>query len=66
MRAWQTTMLNCDTQRAQSHPFHETIHHALFAGRVELHRQLIAVDRGDVAVAEFLMEDAVAGCAGKP
>src|SRR5215471_15952639 len=43
-----------------SHPFNKTIDHALLAGAVELDRQLVAVDRGDVAVAEFLMKDAVA------
>ena len=43
-----------------SHPLHKTIHHALFAGAVERDRQLVAVDGGDVAVAEFLVEDAVA------
>jgi energy-converting hydrogenase Eha subunit C len=43
-----------------SHPLDKTIDHALLAGAIELDRQLVAVDRGDVAVAEFLMEDAVA------
>jgi len=43
-----------------SHPLHETIHHALLAGFVEVDGQLVAVDGGDVAVAEFLVEDAVA------
>ena len=43
-----------------SHPLDITIHHALFAGAVELDGQLVAVDRGDVAVAEFLVKDAVA------
>src|SRR5262249_22327429 len=42
------------------HPLHKTIHHALLAGAVELNGQLVAVDRRDVAVAEFLMEDSVA------
>jgi hypothetical protein len=46
--------------RRPSRPLHETIHHALLAGLVELNGQLVAVDGGDVAVAEFLMEDAVA------
>jgi hypothetical protein len=31
---------------------------------VEGDGQLVAVDRGDVAVAEFLVEDAVAQCEG--
>jgi hypothetical protein len=48
-----------------SHPLHETIHHALLAGAVELDRQLVAVDGGDVAVAEFLVEDAVAQREGR-
>ncbi len=47
-----------------SHPLHKTIHHPLLPGPVELDRQLVAVDGGDVAVAEFLVEDAVAGREG--
>src|SRR4029077_18277500 len=43
-----------------SPPLHKTIHHALLAGAVELDGELVAVDRGDVAVAEFLMKDALA------
>ena len=43
-----------------SRPLHKTIHHPLLPRPVELDRQLVAVDRGDVAVAEFLVEDAVA------
>ena len=44
-----------------SHPLHKTIHHPLLPGAgVELDRQLVAVDGADVAVAEFLVEDAVA------
>ena len=43
-----------------SHPLHETIDDALLAGAVELDRQLVAVDGRDVAVAEFLVKDAVA------
>ena len=43
-----------------SRPLHERIHHALFAGFVELDGQLVAVDLADSAVAEFLVEDAVA------
>ncbi len=46
--------------RESSHPLHKTIHHALLAGAVELNRELVAVDCRDVAVAEFLVEDAVA------
>ena len=48
-----------------SNPLHETIHHALFAGFVEGNGQLVAVDGDDVAVAEFLVEDAVAGREGR-
>ena len=44
-----------------SRPLDKTIHHALLAGLVEGDRQLVAVDQGDAAVAEFLVEDAVAG-----
>src|ERR1700704_5135123 len=42
------------------HPLHEAIHHALLAGLVELDGELVAVDRGDVAVAELDVEHAVA------
>src|SRR5262249_56012280 len=42
-----------------SHPFHKAVHRALVAGVVELDRQLVAVDRGHVAVAELLVEYAV-------
>src|SRR5262245_63542989 len=43
-----------------SHPLDETIHHPLLAGLVEGDGELVAVDGGDVAVAEFLVEYAVA------
>src|SRR5262249_30866549 len=43
-----------------SHPLHKAVHHPLLAGLVELHDELVAVDRGDVAVAEFLVEHAIA------
>src|SRR5215831_2622758 len=43
-----------------SHFLDKAIHHPLLASLVELHDQLVAVDGGDVAVAEFLVEDAVA------
>ena len=49
---------------SSSHPLHKTIHHALFAGLVEMDGQLVAVHGGDVAVAEFLMKHAVAGGEG--
>src|ERR1700686_5211011 len=42
------------------HPLHEAIHHALLAGLVELDAELVAVHRGDVAVAELEVEHAVA------
>src|SRR5258708_26949187 len=48
------------TCQVESHPFHEAIHHALLAGLVEQDGELVAVHRGDVAVAEFEMEYAVA------
>jgi hypothetical protein len=47
-------------ERSPLNPLHETIHHALFAGLVEGNGQLVAVDGGDVAVAEFQVENAVA------
>src|SRR5262249_11148087 len=43
-----------------SHTLDKTIHHPLLAGFVELDRELVAVDRRDVAVAELLVKDAVA------
>ena len=43
-----------------SHPRHKAIHHAFFAGFVELDGEFVAVDRAYFAVAEFLMEHAVA------
>ena len=43
-----------------SHPLDKTIHDPLLPGPIELDGQLVAVDGGDVAVAEFLVEDAVA------
>jgi hypothetical protein len=39
-----------------SHPLQKTIHNPLLPGPIELNRQLVAVDGGDVA--EFLVEDA--------
>ena len=48
-----------------SHPPHKAIHHPLLPRLVELDRQLVAVDGDDVAVAEFLVEDAVAGRKGR-
>src|SRR5438552_14538976 len=41
-------------------PLDETVDHPLLAGLVEVHRQLVALDRGDPPVAEFLVEDAFA------
>src|SRR3974390_2960182 len=43
-----------------SYPLHKTINYALFAGLVEADGQLVAVDRGDVAVAELLVKHALA------
>ena len=48
-----------------SRPLHKTIHHALLAGLVEMDGELVAVDGGDVAVAEFLVEDAGADGEGR-
>src|ERR1700736_5664070 len=48
------------TEVGRLHPLHEAIHHALLAGLVELDGELVAVDRGDVAVAELEVEHAVA------
>jgi hypothetical protein len=55
------SIVNCGKgQRLRSRPLHKTIHHALFAGLVEGDGELVAVDVDDVAVAEFLVEHAVA------
>ena len=43
-----------------SHPRHKAIHHAFFAGFVELDGELVAVDGDHFAIAEFLVKDAVA------
>src|SRR5437763_259795 len=43
-----------------SRPFDEAVDDALLARFVELDGELVAVDEGDVAVAEFLVEDALA------
>src|ERR1700736_1608697 len=48
------------TEVGRLHPLHEAIHHALLAGLVELDGQLVAVHRGDIAVAELEVEHAVA------
>ena len=46
--------------RHRSRPLDISVDHALFAGLVECDGEFVAVDGGDVAVAEFLVEDAVA------
>src|ERR1700736_3151446 len=48
------------TEVGRLHPLHEAIHHALLAGFVELDGELVAVHRGDIAVAELEVEHAVA------
>src|SRR5262249_394667 len=52
-----------------SHPLDETVDHPLLAGLVELDEKLVAVDHADLAVAEFLVEHALAHgigrCAGR-
>src|SRR5262245_19251302 len=45
-----------------SHPPHPAIERLLLAGLVEQDCQLVALDRDHVAVAEFLMEHALAAC----
>src|SRR6185312_10092308 len=39
---------------------HEAVQHLFLAGTVEIDGEFVTLDRGDVAVAEFLVEDAVA------
>lgn len=43
-----------------SNLFHKSIQHALFAGTVEVDGQFIAFDRGNIAIAEFEVENTVA------
>lgn len=47
----------CDP-RALLHPRHETIHHPLLPRLVEMDGQLVAVDPGDIAIADFPMKGA--------
>ncbi len=44
-----------------SNPLHKPVQHALLPGAVEVDGELVAFDGGDVAVAEFEVEDAAAG-----
>jgi len=44
---------------------HEAVHHLLLAGLVELDGELVAVDDADAAIAELLVEDAVADREGR-
>lgn len=44
-----------------SNPLHEALDHFLHAGLFEVDREFGAVDFGDAAVAEFVVEDALAG-----
>src|SRR5690606_35500417 len=50
----------CVPGSLRSHRRHEPVEHALLAGLVEVDRKLVALDRGDVAVAEFLVKHPVA------
>ncbi len=43
-----------------SAPLDETVDDAFLSGLFEIHCELVAFDNGDVAIAEFLVEDAVA------
>src|SRR5215467_13805392 len=47
------------------YPLHEMIHHLLLARLIERDGELVALDVDDVAVAEFLVEHAVADCVGR-
>src|SRR5690349_10757611 len=49
----------CRGDRALSHPLHKTVDHLLLAGLVEGDGELVAVDLHHMAIAEFLVEDAV-------
>lgn len=48
-----------------SHRSHKPVQHAFLAGLVEVDGQLVAFDGRDVAIAEFLVEDAVADAEGR-
>src|SRR5580704_15689095 len=58
-------MIAVQRPRLTSHPFHEAIHHLLLARPVERDGELVALDVENVAVAEFLVEHAVAGREGR-
>jgi hypothetical protein len=47
-----------------SHSLHKTIHHAFFGRLVEPDGEFVAVDGGDVAVAEFQMKRGAHGLLG--
>jgi hypothetical protein len=46
--------------RTASHPRNEAVHHLLLAGVVEVDDEFVAFHVGHIAVAEFLVEHAVA------
>src|SRR5271165_834760 len=46
--------------RSPSRPLHEAVDNALLARPVEMDGELVAVNGGDIAVAEFLMKHALA------
>src|SRR5579871_5803510 len=54
------TGVRISRSRKSSHPLDEAVDHALLTRLVELDGELVAVDRGHVAVAELDVEDAVA------
>src|SRR6202049_3727966 len=59
----------CSAARSEpleiSRALHVGIHHALLAGLVERHGELVAVDRDDVAVAEFQVKHPLADVIGR-
>src|SRR5882724_653010 len=48
-----------------SRPYDEAVHHPFGAGLIEIDQQLVALNRDDPAIAEFLMEDALADGIGR-
>src|SRR5260221_855437 len=53
------------SQFANSHPLHKAIHHLLLPRPVERDGELVALDLHHVAIAEFLVEHAVADRVGR-
>src|ERR1700723_1149540 len=60
LRTWRTAPVACRSSRAR----YKRVDHLFRPRLVEIHRQLVAFHCADAAIAEFLVEDAVAACVG--